>query len=384
MDFFKKNKTLFIVIIIICGLIVMWGRSLISKRTPASSARRGFFGRKAPEEAMEEVVPVKLAIVAKIDYRDTITSFGTIKGFGEIPIKFKETGEILKFYFKEGDEIEKDKLVISQKQEEQKLKLEYAKIEYDKSKTLYELGAITNDKLRQTGLELESAKLEIKKRNFYSPQEGFMGTHKVGEGELVSPSDVVATFLDISKVFCEIGIIEKDMGKVKPGQKVKVTLETFSGKAFEGIVDSVSPMVEGRNRTQNVKILIPNEKYLIKPGMFARAEITTFEKKDALVVPKKALHEKEDGYVVFGVVREREKTTERREGVPPSDSAGGETKAGFEEATAKVISVKVERATEELALIEEGLTENQEIILESPRAKTSIKDGGRIEIIGVE
>ena len=369
MDFFKKNKKLLIIIIIICGLIIMWGRSVITRRASGVSARKGLFGRKAPEEEPEEIIPAKVTKVTKMDYKDTITSFGTIKGFGEISIKFKENGVVLKFYFKEGDEIKKGDTVISQDQEEQKLKLEYAGIEYDKNKTLYDLGAITADKLRQAELELESAKLELKKGNFYAPSDGFMGTHKVNEGELVGPTDIVATFLDINNVFCEVGIIERDMGKIKVGQKAKVTLEAFRSDIFEGIVDAVSPMIEGRSRTQTVKILVPNENHLIKPGMFARAEITTFEKKDALVVPKKALHKTEEGYVVFGVVREEEEK---------------KTAAGFEEATAKIVPVKVERATEELALISEGLIEGQEIILESPKAKEAIKDGGRIEIIGVE
>ncbi len=369
MNFFKKNKILFIIVIVICGLIIMWGRSVIMKRAPGVSARKALFGKRAPEEEIEEVIPVKVTKVTKMDYKDTITSFGTIKGFLEIPIKFKENGKLAKFYFKEGDEIEKGGIVVSQDQQAENLKLEYAKIEYDKNKTLYELGAITEDKLRQAELELESAKLEIEKRNFYAPSDGFMGTRKVNEGEVVDVNTIVATFLDISSVFCEVGIIERDMGKVEVGQKVKVALETFPDDVFEGVVDSASPMVEGRGRTQTVRILVPNKEYLIKPGMFARAKITTFEKKDALVIPRKALHKTEAGYVVFGVIREEEIK---------------KTEAGFEEAIAKVIPVKVERATEKLALIKEGLTEGREIILESPKAKEAIKDGARIEIIGTE
>jgi membrane fusion protein (multidrug efflux system) len=369
MDFFQKNKTLLIVIIAVCAIIIMWGRSQLISRGVITPGVAALFGKKAEEGVVEEVIPVKVTQVVKMDYKDTITSFGTIKGFGEIPIRFKESGAISKFYLKDGDAIKKDELVVSQDQEEEKLKFEYAQIEYDKNKTLYELGAITKDKFRQAELELESAELDLKKRNFYAPADGFMGTRNVNEGELVEPNDTVATFLDINNVFCEIGIIEKDIDKVKVGQDVKVVLDTFPDDAFAGIVDSVSPMIEGRSRTQTVRILISNERYFIKPGMFARAEITIFEKKDALVVPKKALKKTEEGHVVFGVIRDKKME---------------ETTAGFELATAKAIAVVEERATEKLALVSEGLDEGQEIILESPRAKEAIKDGARIEIIGVE
>ncbi len=384
MDFFKKNKTLFIVIIVICALIVMWGRSVISRREPGLSARRGLFGRKTPEKAAEEIIPVKVTKAAKMDYKDTIISFGTIKGFEEIPIKFKNSGSILKFYFKEGDEVKKGDIVVSQNQQEEAIKLEYTKIEYDKNKALYELGAITADKLRQGELELESAEIQVERRNFYAPSDGFMGTRKVNEGELVTPGDVTATFIDISSVFCEVGIIERDMGKVKVGQKVKVELETFGNEVFEGVVDSASPMIEGRSRTQTVRILVPNKEHLIKPGMFAKAEITTFEKKDAIVVPKEALHKRESGYIVFGVVRVVREEEKAPKGLFGRKRKKEETPSGFEQATARMIPVKVERATERLALISEGLAEGQEIVLESPKAKEAIKDGIKIEIISTE
>lgn len=386
MAFFKKNKLLFIIIITICALIVMWGRAIITKRDKDVLPRKTMFGRQAPEEILEEIVPVKVTKVARMDYKDTITSFGTIKGFGEIPIRFKESGTVSKFYFKEGDEIKKDEIVVSQDQREENLKLEYARIEYDKNQTFYDLGAIIADKLRQVELELESAELNLKKRNFYAPSDGFMGTRKVNQGELVKPDDIVATFLDINSVFCEVGIIERDIGKVKVGQKVMVELDTFPNDVFEGTVDSVSPMIEGRSRTQAVRILIPNEGHLIKPGMFAKSAITTFEKKDALVIPRKALDKTKDGYVVFGVIRDQRRAIEEssREKRSAEREQRKLTAAGFELATAKIIPVKIERATERLALIKEGLLEGQEIVLESPKARESIKDGGKIEIIGEE
>jgi membrane fusion protein (multidrug efflux system) len=396
-----KNKILLIIFIIGIGLVIMrgygiitkkgmgtlsmfnkkavegvlkkaveWGRSIITKEETGIPPTETTPETKAAEETLEEIIPARVTKVTKMNYKDTITSFGTIKGFGEIPIRFKESGTVSKFYFKEGDEIKKGDIAVSQDHEQEKLKLEYAKIEYDKNKALYDLGAITQDKLRQTELGIESAELELKKRDFYAPCNGFMGTRKVNEGELVSPNDVVATFLDISSVYCEVGIIERDIEKVKIGQKATATFDAFPNEVFEGIVDSVSPMVEGRSRTQTVKILMPNEKHLIKPGMFARTEITTFEKKDALVVPRQSIKETEEGYFVFGVMRDEQKKEK--------------TVAGFEIAVAKVIPIKVERATEESALIKKGLIEGQEIVLESPEAKGSIKDGGKIEIISSE
>ena len=369
-EFFHKRKRLIMLAIVLIGVLIMWSWTHVPKKGELRRAGKGFFGigaKKVQEQPPEAAIPVKTTKVVKADYRDFVTSFGAIKGLMEIPVKFEEPARIAKFYFKEGENIKKGDLVVSQEQDEQKYKLEYTQIEYNKNKTLYDLGAIVADKLKEAELELESARTILGKRNFYAPADGFIGTRQADEGQVVTYNDTVTTFVDIADIFCEVGIIEKDIDKVKTGQKANITIEAFPNETFEGTVDSVSPMLEGRSRTQNVKILIPNEKGLIKPGMFAKADIMTFEKKDSIVIPKKALQKTEEGYMVFGVVR-----------------AEGEAKkspAGFAEATAKVMPVKVDRANEDRALINEGLAEGQEIVLETPEAKAGIKDGATIEIL---
>lgn len=371
-EFFHKRKRLIMLAIILIGVLTMWGWSALSKKGMTVSAVKDFLSggkaaKKGAEETAEAAIPVRTTKAVKSDYQDFITSFGSIRGFREIPIKFEESARISKFYFKEGDSIKKGDLVVAEEQDEPKLKLEYAQIEYDKNKTLYDLGAITAAKLREAALELGSAEAAVAKRNFYAPSDGSIGVQRANEGELATPNDTVTTFVDIGSVFCEVGIIEKDMDKVKPGQAAKISIEAFPNDAFEAVVDSASPMLEGRSRTQNVKMLVGNEKGLIKPGMFAKADIMIFEKKDAIMIPRKALQKSEEGYVVFGVVR--------------PEGEAKKSPAGFEEATAKIMPVKVERANEDMALISEGLTEGQEIILETPEAKSSIKDGAVIEIL---
>ena len=144
---FRKRKLLIMLSIVLIGVLIMWGWANVSKKgTPGK-------GAKGAEEAVEPAIPVKTTKAVKSDYQDFVTSFGTIKGFREIPVKFEESARIEKFYFKEGEPISKDELVVSEEQEEQKKKVEYAELEYNKNKTLYDLGAIIKDKLRQAELE---------------------------------------------------------------------------------------------------------------------------------------------------------------------------------------------------------------------------------------
>ncbi|MEA3560358.1 MAG: efflux RND transporter periplasmic adaptor subunit, partial [Candidatus Omnitrophota bacterium] len=85
------------------------------------------------------------------------------------------------------------------------------------------------------------------------------------------------------------GIVERDIHKVKLGQKAKVFVDAYPDIAFEGRVDNIFPIVEGRSRTLTVKIKVNNPKTLLLPGMFCRAEIVIVELKDALMVPSTSL-----------------------------------------------------------------------------------------------
>lgn len=377
MEVLKKNKKLVIIGIIILGVIIMWTRSCRVEKEETGEAKgekkAWFFGKRAKQgeaEAPQEIVPVKIAKVVKKDFSDMLPALGTIKGFKEIPVKFSEYGRIEKFGFKEGDRIKQSEIVVAQEQKDAALKLEYAGIEYEKNKKIHALGGITDDKLRQSDLELQSAQWEVDKKTFRAPCDGYMGTRLVEEGEMVTQNDKVTTFVTIDNVYCEIGTIEKDMNKVKVGQKAALTFDAYKNKSFEGTVDSVSPLMEGRSRTQTVKILVPNPEELLRPGMFAKVAITTYEQKDAVVIPRSALKKTEEGgYVVYAVTRP--------EGEPKK------TEAGNELVTAKEIPVKIGYASEQEALISEGLSEGQEIIVETPEAKEKLADGGTVEIIGV-
>ena len=77
-------------------VIVMWGWTHLAKKGRAPLTIKGLFFKEAKkaEEAPEAAIPVRTRKAVKTDYKDFITSFGTIKGFKEIPVKFEESVRI--------------------------------------------------------------------------------------------------------------------------------------------------------------------------------------------------------------------------------------------------------------------------------------------------
>ncbi|MBN1353096.1 MAG: efflux RND transporter periplasmic adaptor subunit [Candidatus Omnitrophica bacterium] len=375
------------VIIAICLLIV----GLILSRT-MNNIQRIIFGKKAPKEATEleiagEATPVKVYKVRKISFKDTLPAMGTIKGFKEVDLKFQISGMLESFNFEDGERIQEGDIIANLNQRDALIKLKYSELEQEKNKKLFEIGAIDKVKLEQSKLEYESAKSDFEKTNIYAVSDGMLGSRIMDIGSYVTPNDKVGIFVDISNVYGEFKIIEKDSPKIKLGQKCEVFIDAYPNKAYKGTVDSISPVLEGRTRTQNVKIELKNTDLELKPGMFLRTLISTYEKDNALIIPTSAFKKKDADYFVYIVhKKEMEKPAEeekeeekqvKRAKRKKEDQKEEEKEPVLDLGTVEVRQVEIAYLTQDAAEISKGLEEGEIIIVE---AFQDFKDNDLVEI----
>ena len=335
--------------------------------------------------------PVKVYKVAKVSFRDTLPSLGTVKGFREIDLKFPTQGTVEYINFKEGEKITQGDIIASLDQKEALLKVEYSKIELEKQTKLFELGSILETKFKQSQLEYQSAKAELDKTNLIALSDGYVGSIEVDKGSVVSPQDKIGTFVDVKDVYVEFGVIEKDIAKVKEGQNVEVTLDSYPDQVFKGQVDSVSPLVEGRSRTVKVRSKIANTDEKIKPGMFGRVNVLVYEKEQALVIPSSSFKKKEDQYYVYLVHPEekKEQAVETEEAPRPVKKKYKKGKGSSKEpaeqpaepqnqqGTVEIRNIEINYATPDAIEIKEGLEEGDIIAVD---VEQELQDKAKVEI----
>ena len=322
-------------------------------------------------------VPVKVYKVAKVSFRDTLPSLGTIKGFREIDLKFPVSGTIEYINFKEGERITQGDIIASLDQKEALLKLEYTKVEFEKQTKLYELGSTAEAKLKQSQIEYQTAKVELDKTNLVALSDGTIGSIEVDKGSVVTPQDKVGTFVDMKDVYIEFGIIEKDIAKIKEGQHVEVTLDSYPDQIFKGQVDSISPIIEGRSRTAKVRSKISNPDERVKPGMFGRVNVLVYEKDDTLVIPSSSFKKKEDKYFVYLVhPNETQAASE-----PAANGAPGVIKNPIAPQTAlgtvEIRPIEITYATPDAIEIKEGLEEGDLVAVD---LEQELQDKDTVEI----
>ena len=122
-----------------------------------------------------------------------------------------------------------------------------------------------------------------------APFGGLVMERKVSVGDFVTRGMKVATVVKIAPLRVELTVPEQSAGLVGPGQSVRLQVDAFPGRHFEGEVRFVSPAFRADQRALTVEAIVPNPDDVLKPGMFAAAEVMLPSSAPSVVVPAAAV-----------------------------------------------------------------------------------------------
>ena len=118
-------------------------------------------------------------------------------------------------------------------------------------------------------------------------------------GATVSSDANVFKIIDISRVWIDANVFEKDLERVRRGQEVKVSVPAFPGVTFSGRVILVSSVVDPETRSVKVRTEVPNSDGRLKPDMFANVQIITDLHRTAISIPQSAVLNDAGKAIVF-------------------------------------------------------------------------------------
>lgn len=206
----------------------------------------------------------------------------------------------------------------------------------------------------QSQARLDELKINLGNTSIVSPVDGFVARRAADPGAFVSQNAPVVDVVDIRRVRLIVNVVEKDLRQVQDGDNAVVNVDAFPGETFTGRIARVAPVLDPATRTAPIEIEIPNPGYRLKPGMYARVNITTDDRREALVVPNNAVVDlngrrgvflaTEEGRASFRAVRvgiEDEANAEILEGVAEGDRVITTGAAAMTDGAAFVIAGQV-------------------------------------------
>ncbi|MDA1273685.1 MAG: efflux RND transporter periplasmic adaptor subunit [Verrucomicrobia bacterium] len=147
--------------------------------------------------------------------------------------------------------------------------------------------------------ELEKTGKPKKTLQVFAPIDGFVVEKMIVEGQMVEAGMTLYKLANLSLVWVQCQVYEKDMGYLKLGQEAAVTLSYLQDRKFRGRVTYIYPTVDEKTRTAKVRMEFHNPGYLLKPGMFASVELQAELAPSALLVPDMAILRSGEKNTVF-------------------------------------------------------------------------------------
>jgi len=161
-----------------------------------------------------------------------------------------------------------------------------------------------------------------------APFDGELGVRHVEVGQFLTAGTQIVSLTDLSELYANFTVTEKDSAQLKVGQVVRVKVDAYPGRSFEGKITTIEPQIATDTRNIRVQATIANPDRILKPGMFATTTVVLPDKPPVVTVPETSvdytlygdavylIQEKksDDGKTSFSAVRTFVQTGSRIEG----------------------------------------------------------------------
>ena len=161
-----------------------------------------------------------------------------------------------------------------------------------------------------------------------APFDGELGVRRVEVGQYLTAGTQIVSLTDLSNLFANFTTTEKDSALLKVGQIVRVVVDAYPGKTFEGKITTIEPQISSDTRNIRVQATIANPDRILKPGMFTTTTVVLPDKPAVITVPETAVDytlygdsvylitekKAEDGKTSLSAVRTFVRTGDRHDG----------------------------------------------------------------------
>lgn len=271
---------------------------------------------KKEDKKAAEKVPVEAVAASRRPIAASYTGTAPLEARAESQVVAKTSGVALQVMAEVGQPIRAGQVVVRLDSDRAALQaaqsaaqLRKLEANYRRSQQLFAQQLVSANDLDQLKYDLENARavnrlanLEVSYANVTAPISGIVAERSIKPGNFVQINTPIFRIVDTSRLEATLNVPERELATLKAGLPVQLAVDAMPGRAFQGHVDRVAPVVDSASGTFRVVCNFDGGGVL-QPGMFGRIRIDYDQRADALVVPRNALLDDENDPAVF-VVRD--------------------------------------------------------------------------------
>jgi membrane fusion protein, multidrug efflux system len=128
-----------------------------------------------------------------------------------------------------------------------------------------------------------------------APFDGELGVRHVEVGQYLTAGTTIVTLTDLSMLYANFTVTEKQSAQLKVGHTVRVRVDAYPDRSFEGKITTVEPQISADTRNIRVQATIANPDMILKPGMFTTITVVLPDKPAVVTVPETSVD-----YTLYG------------------------------------------------------------------------------------
>jgi RND family efflux transporter MFP subunit len=248
---------------------------------------------------------VSVITATRKDVTDSFSQVGTIVAYNDVAVVSETSGRVVKVDAEVGDYKPAGSVLVEVDSELKEAAYKAADVTYEKAKkdleryeALYKEGSISDSQIEQARWSYQSAesqyivaRRQLSDTKITTPISGIVTARYVNVGTMVMgapQSTTIANVVDISRLKVKLNVAEKDVIRLKVGEKVEVTTDVFPSDVFNGSIFSISSKGD-EGHTYPVEVVLKNSKLQLKAGMFGRVEFTPKSSGNLIVIPRESI-----------------------------------------------------------------------------------------------
>lgn len=295
----------FLTALALLAVAALAGYWLLAGRDPSLADGPGLTGAQAAVQSAAAPigVVVEASPVASRTARREALAVGTLRSYESLIIRPEIASRVAAINFREGERVAQGQVLVQMDASIEKAtltqveaELELAKANYARAQMLANRDAGTRKALDEARAALRTgeaavalARARLEKMTLVAPFEGVVGLRKVSVGDYLAVGTEIVNLEQIDPLKIDFRIPELFLPSVQIGQRLEITVDALPGRKFTGEIYAIDPLIDAAGRSLVLRARTDNPGMVLRPGLFARVNLTLEERPQALFVPEQAL-----------------------------------------------------------------------------------------------
>lgn len=259
--------------------------------------------------SMKQVTVVSDEAAKADQWQPYLNAVGNLTPVKGVDVSNQLAGTVTAIYFQSGDEVKKGTLLVQLDDSSQRAQLQgyqaqakLAELTFERTQKLFDKHLASQadvdtaaSNLKAAQANVDDTQAAIDKLAIRAPFTGRLGIRNINLGQYLAAGANIVTLQSLDPLYATFALPEQNLAALRVGQKVKLTVDAYPEKTFEGEVNAIESKVDPSTHNVTLQAVIHNPQHLLRAGMFANINVLAGKAQAVVTVPKSAVD-----YTLYG------------------------------------------------------------------------------------